>query len=108
MQNTGRLKCLKAREDHLRSVLDEATSNLARISGDSQRYPSILKGLMMQGLFQLLEPEITLRCRRKDEDLVNKLLPECLQELHQTWGDRTQVRALQFGVVCVTLNFTFI
>ena len=91
MQNTGRLKCLKAREDHLRSVLDEATANLSKISGDSQRYPSILKGLMMQGLFQLLEPQVTLRCRRKDEDLVNNLLPECLHELQQVWGERSNV-----------------
>ncbi|KAE9551283.1 hypothetical protein FO519_005514 [Halicephalobus sp. NKZ332] len=91
MQNTGRLKCLKAREDHLRSVLDEAAANLSKISGDAQRYPSILKGLIMQGLFQLLESHVVLRCRRKDEDLVNKLLPECLHELHQVWGDRSNV-----------------
>jgi len=91
MQNTGRLKCLKAREDHLRSVLDEATANLSKISGDGQRYPSILKGLMMQGLFQLLEPQVVLRCRRKDENLVNNLLPECLQELQQVWGERSNV-----------------
>lgn len=91
MQNAGRLKCLKAREDHLRNVLDEAASNLNRISGDSARYPSILKGLMMQGLFQLLESQVVLRCRRKDEDLVNKLLPECIHELTQVWGERSTV-----------------
>jgi len=92
MQNTGRLKCLKAREDHLRSVLNEATNNLSKISGDSGRYPSILKGLMMQALFQLLEKDVVLRCRHKDEELVQKLLPECLYELQQVWGDRSNVK----------------
>ena len=92
MQNTGRLKCLKAREDHLRGVLNEATSNLSKISADSNRYPSILKGLMMQGLFQLLEKDVHLRCRHKDEELVQKLLPECLYELQQVWGDRSNVK----------------
>ena len=48
MQNQSRLKCLKAREDHLRSVLDEARANLARISADKERYPAILKGLILQ------------------------------------------------------------
>jgi V-type H+-transporting ATPase subunit E len=92
MQNTGRLKCLKAREDHLRNVLNEATSNLSKISGDSNRYPSILKGLIMQGLFQLLEKDVMLRCRHKDEELVQKLMPECLNELQQVWGDRSKVQ----------------
>lgn len=50
MQNQGRLKCLKAREDYLRSVLDEAHSNLSKISADASRYPPILKGLILQVL----------------------------------------------------------
>jgi V-type H+-transporting ATPase subunit E len=91
MQNQGRLKCLKAREDHLRAVLDEAKANLSKISGDSARYPAILKGLLLQGLFQMLEKDIVLRCRHKDEALVAKLLPECLDELQKAWGNATNV-----------------
>lgn len=91
MLNQGRLKCLKAREDHLNNVLDEARANLSRISADTQRYPSILKGLIMQALFQLLEKDVVLRCRQKDESLVNDLLPECLEELQKVWGDRSKV-----------------
>ncbi|EJW87471.1 ATP synthase subunit [Wuchereria bancrofti] len=92
MLNQGRLKCLKAREDHLNKVIEEARLNLSRISGDSTKYPSILKGLILQALFQLLETEVTLRCRKKDELSVQKLLPECLDELEQQWGERTKVR----------------
>jgi V-type H+-transporting ATPase subunit E len=91
MQNQGRLKCLKAREDHLRNVLDEARNNLSKISSDEKRYPSILKGLIMQALLQLLERDVILKCRQKDESLVNKLLPECLDELHKEWGNATNV-----------------
>lgn len=91
MQNQGRLKCLKAREDHLRHVLDEAKGNLSRISADTARYPAILKGLILQGLYQLLEKNVTLRCRHKDESLVEKLLPECLEELQKIWGDTSKV-----------------
>lgn len=91
MQNQGRLKCLKAREDHLRNVLDEARANLSKISADEKRYPSILKGLIMQALLQLLEKDVVLRCRQKDEGLITKLLPECLEEQHKTWGDVSNV-----------------
>lgn len=48
MQNQSRLKCLKARDDHLRKVLDEASANLSKISADKDRYPAILKGLILQ------------------------------------------------------------
>ncbi|KAI1732835.1 ATP synthase (E/31 kDa) subunit domain-containing protein [Ditylenchus destructor] len=91
MQNQGRLKCLKAREDHLRNVLDEARSNLSKISADEKRYPSILKGLIMQALLQLLEKDVVLRCRQKDEGLITKLLPECLEEQHKAWGNVSNV-----------------
>ncbi|CAD6191867.1 unnamed protein product [Caenorhabditis auriculariae] len=90
--NAGRLRCLKAREDHIRSVLEEAKSNLSRISGDTGRYPSILKGLILQGLMQLLEKNCVLRCREKDQRLVEQLLPECLDALEKEWGDRTNVK----------------
>jgi len=45
----------------------------------------------MQALLQLLEKEVLLRCRQKDEGLVAKLLPECLEELHKMWGNVTNV-----------------
>lgn len=51
MQNQGRLKCLKAREDYLTNVLDEARLNLAKISDDLNQYTSILKNLILQVFF---------------------------------------------------------
>ncbi|MCP9256943.1 V-type proton ATPase subunit E [Dirofilaria immitis] len=87
MLNQGRLKCLKAREDHLNKVLEEARLNLSRISGDSAKYPSILKGII---------PSVGTRScvtlSQKDEQSVQKLLPECLDELEQQWGERTKVK----------------
>jgi V-type H+-transporting ATPase subunit E len=48
MQNQGRLQCLKARDEHVKNVLNEARGNLSKISADTNRYPPILKGLIMQ------------------------------------------------------------
>ena len=50
MQNHGRLQCLKAQDEHVKQVLDEARANLSKISADTHRYPAILKGLIMQVL----------------------------------------------------------
>lgn len=41
---------LQARDDHLNKVMEEARLNLSRISGDAVKYPSILKGLILQVL----------------------------------------------------------
>ncbi|KAF8362244.1 vha-8, partial [Pristionchus pacificus] len=89
--NQSRLLCLKAREDHIRNVLDEGRANLSKISADTARYPAILKGLIMQGLLQLLEKEVHLRCRQKDQSLVEQLLPECLDALEKQWGNKSNV-----------------
>ncbi|VDL74341.1 unnamed protein product [Nippostrongylus brasiliensis] len=90
--NEGRLLCLKAREDHIRNVLEEARMNLSKISGDQARYPAILKGLIMQALLQMLEKEVVLQCREKDLHLVEKLLPECLDALEKEWGEKSRVK----------------
>jgi vacuolar-type H+-ATPase subunit E/Vma4 len=39
----------------------------------------------------MLEKECLLRCRREDEQMIEKLLPECLDELQKVWGDKTKV-----------------
>lgn len=68
--NQARLRVLKAREDHLKGILEEAKSRLSQVIKDKSRYRSLLEGLIAQGLFQLLEPVAILRCTQRDADLV--------------------------------------
>jgi len=77
--NQARLRVLKAREDHVRSLMDEATRRLSVLTRDVGRYRQILQGLVSQGLYQLLEEEVTVRCRKADLALVNEVLPACQQ-----------------------------
>lgn len=53
MLNQARLKVLKVREDHVRSVLDEARRRLGEVTKDQQRYAQVLQTLIMQGLYQV-------------------------------------------------------
>ncbi len=48
MLNQARLKVLKARDDHVGSVLEDAKGQLISISKDSARYPKIIEGLIAQ------------------------------------------------------------
>lgn len=55
MQNQARLKVLKAREEHIRSVLEEAKQKLIAITKDSSKYQGVVQKLIAQGLCLLTE-----------------------------------------------------
>ncbi|KAL8599144.1 hypothetical protein ACOMHN_007860 [Nucella lapillus] len=70
--NQARLKVLKNREDHIRALLEEARVRLNKVASDKGRYKEILVGLISQGLYQLLEPVVILRCKEQDVDIVKE------------------------------------
>ena len=61
--NEARIATLIERDNLLKEVLNEAKKDLSKISSDKNRYPHILRGLILQGLLQLMEQKIILRCR---------------------------------------------
>lgn len=79
MMNQARLKVLKARDDMITDLLNEARRRLAEIAKDPVRYSNLLEGLVLQGFYRLLEPKVTIRCRLQDVELVraavNKNIP---------------------------------
>ncbi|KAI0224485.1 V-type proton ATPase subunit E 1 [Lamellibrachia satsuma] len=74
--NQARLRVLKAREDHIQTLLEEAQQRLSKISRDPNSYQRLLEGLITQGLFQLLEDDVVVRCREADANIVKTLLPQ--------------------------------
>ncbi|XP_055048535.1 V-type proton ATPase subunit E 1a [Misgurnus anguillicaudatus] len=68
--NQARLKVLKARDDMIKDLLNEAQQRLANIAKDPNHYKSLLEGLVLQGFYQLLEPKVIIRCRKEDVALV--------------------------------------
>lgn len=55
MLNQARLKVLKVREDHVRSVLDEARKRLGQVTKDQTKYSDVLEMLILQGLYQVTQ-----------------------------------------------------
>ena len=77
---------LKVREDHVRSVLDEARRRLGEVTKDPAKYSDILVRLIVQGLFQIMEPKATIKCRQADVGLIEKLLPTALPQYKEKMG----------------------
>ena len=80
MQNQARLKVLKAREDHIRTVLEEAKQKLIAITKDESQYKAVMTKLISQGLCLLVEKEITIRCRQHDVQLVQNCTTAAVDE----------------------------
>ncbi|XP_029910346.1 V-type proton ATPase subunit E 1a [Myripristis murdjan] len=70
LMNQARLKVLKARDDMITDLVNDARLRLTDIAKDPARYSTILEGLVLQGFYQLLEPKVTVRCRKQDVEMV--------------------------------------
>eukprot|EP00112_Aurelia_sp_Birch-Aquarium-sp1_P019919 Seg5027.1 transcript_id=Seg5027.1/GoldUCD/mRNA.D3Y31 product="V-type proton ATPase subunit E" protein_id=Seg5027.1/GoldUCD/D3Y31 len=70
--NQSRLKILKSQDDNIQTLLEETRSKLGHVTDDKAKYKNVLEGLITQGLFQILEPTVTLRCRKVDIALVKE------------------------------------
>jgi len=71
--NTGRLKILKAREEHIAIVNQKATAQLAQLSQNKAEYQNMLEKLWTQATFKLLENECVVICREGDVELIKAI-----------------------------------
>uniref|UniRef100_A0A1E1X8S7 Putative vacuolar atp synthase subunit e n=1 Tax=Amblyomma aureolatum TaxID=187763 RepID=A0A1E1X8S7_9ACAR len=89
MLNQARLRVLREGEEHIRRVLEEARRHLGDITHDDARYRELLEKLILQGLLQLLEAEVTVFCRPKDKKLVD--LDAVARKFQEATGQRVQL-----------------
>ncbi|EDQ88258.1 uncharacterized protein MONBRDRAFT_37555 [Monosiga brevicollis MX1] len=72
--NVARLEVLKAQEEALKSVTEQATKDISDITKDKAKYKTLLQDLLTQCLCQLLEPEATVRVRKQDISLIKEVI----------------------------------
>jgi V-type H+-transporting ATPase subunit E len=80
MLNQARLKVLKVREDHVRSVLDEGRRRLGEVTRDTAKYSQIIQSLITQGLYQMMEANVVVRGRQVDAQLIQNILPASVEQ----------------------------
>jgi len=96
MLNQARIKVLKAREEHVKNVLEEARHRLMEVTKDNAQYSKILQKLVAQGLFRLLEKDVVIRCRQADLSMVQAAVQPAIEDLRQA--------TKSFDVVKVTVD----
>lgn len=91
LANASRLSILKARDDYIQALKDEACKQLSALSQDQTKYRKILSNLITQGLFVLGETDVTIRCRQVDVRLVQELLPESINRFKSEFNNKQVV-----------------
>nr|CAG4643550.1 EOG090X0F8Y [Ilyocryptus agilis] len=89
--NQARLKVLQAQQQHIQNLLGEARNRLGKASADRNSYGRVVRDLIIQALFQIMEPQVTIRCRQADLDLVESILPDAVAKYREAMHKECQV-----------------
>ncbi|CAF3629186.1 unnamed protein product [Adineta steineri] len=81
LTDASRLAILKALDDYVQTLKEEGRKQLLILTQDRSKYKTILANLTAQGLFLLMEKDVTIRCRRNDRDLIKELIPDATNKL---------------------------
>jgi len=83
--NNSRLKILKAREEGVQRLLEEAHSRLFAIAKEPA-YKQLLQDLLLQALLKLEEAKVSIIARKQDLQLVEQVLAVSLAEYRRRTG----------------------
>lgn len=77
--NKNRLKILAARQQALADILSEASTKMQNIS-KSAGYDVLLKKLILQSVYQLMDSNVLIKTRKVDVDIAKKVLGDVEKE----------------------------
>ncbi|XP_040849933.1 V-type proton ATPase subunit E 2 isoform X1 [Ochotona curzoniae] len=91
-RNQARLTVLRARDDLISELLNDAKLGLCRLVEDPEVYQELLDKLVLQALLRLLEPTVIVRCRPQDVLLVEAAVQRAIPEYVLASRKPVQVR----------------
>jgi len=89
--NQSRLQILKARDEGIQKLKNEAHRRLAQVSKDVVGYKKLLHDLIVQGLIKLEEPKVSVVCRAQDKSLVQDVVSGAAAEYKVKTGKSVEV-----------------
>lgn len=90
--NKTRLHVLAARQELLDDIFEQAAQKLAAAAeGDAAKYKTVLKGLMLEGMYALTEDKVAVRARKADADAIKAAAKEAEAEYEKETGKTSEV-----------------
>ncbi|KAI1487301.1 ATPase, V1/A1 complex, subunit E [Biscogniauxia mediterranea] len=90
--NKTRLRILGARQELLDDIFDIAAKRLADGAKDPAKYRTILRNLLLEGMYALAEPEVLVRARKADLAIVKEAAAEAETEYKKEVGKESKVK----------------
>ncbi|KAK4682790.1 V-ATPase V1 sector subunit E [Podospora pseudoanserina] len=84
--NKTRLRVLGARQELLDDIFQAAEKRLSEGTEDKGRYEGILKDLILEGFYAMNEPELQIRARKADYELVKNAIEKAEGEYKEKTG----------------------
>ncbi|KAA1477786.1 ATPase V1/A1 complex subunit E [Dentipellis sp. KUC8613] len=91
LTNKSRLKLLQRREEHLQDLFQTSRVAILELASNEGQYIQFLEGVLVQGFLQLLEPDVTVYARAKDEDAVGKAVEAAKKSYNDISGREVEV-----------------
>ncbi|EMF17809.1 ATPase, V1/A1 complex, subunit E [Sphaerulina musiva SO2202] len=93
LANKTRLRILSARQELLDQLFEDAHKKLGEnATKDKGKYEKVLKDLILEGLYALVnEKKVTLRCRKKDDDVVKKAAEKAKEEFKKSMKNDVEI-----------------
>jgi len=89
--NISRLQILKARDEGINKLKQEAHRRMSSLAKDPVSYKRLLQSLILQGLITLEEPKVTIVCRAQDRSLVQDVAASAAAEYKAKTGKNAEV-----------------
>ncbi|CAG8465932.1 4440_t:CDS:10 [Ambispora leptoticha] len=74
--NKSRLRVLQERQQKLENLFTDSRAALKDISEDKTSYQDLLKNLILEGLFRLMDENVNIVARKSDIDLINAAIKD--------------------------------
>lgn len=114
LANKTRLRVLSARQELLDELFQQAREKISGVAAeDAAKYQTVLKGLILEGLYSLNEETVGVEARKKDFDAVKKAIEEAEKEFKEVVGKEVKVEldeeeplpeGLYVALFCVVLR----
>ncbi|KAL2122076.1 hypothetical protein VTJ04DRAFT_2531 [Mycothermus thermophilus] len=92
LANKTRLRVLGARQELLDDIFTTAESRLSEPTKDAEKYQEVLKGLLVEGFVAMNEPELQIRARKQDYEVVKKVIEVAAEEYKNKSGSEVKAK----------------
>lgn len=93
--NEYSLNLLRNQSFHVEDVFQKVEAEVAKMTRNEEFYRQILKMLIIQGLYNILEAEVDLVVRKQDQTLAESVLKECSEVHNKIFNRKGRLKVLK-------------